>query len=272
MSKKVLWVFYDTLSKTQSNPIPTEDAQMSILKMRPQQIERFLIWTAGWESWKHLKEYLESNQKNFVSTFTIPIPKTRFETATAVIKEIIGNIQPVKSQTNSTRKEVTRSYSNIHLNDDTFSQIDKQEPTFGITDFNGNEASYDNIQKSTLDFSKINNRFQRRRQKELKIEVLLINTKGKTFRSRSKNISLSGSFLEDTIPFDYYGTKFDVVIVNTQSEDQSKSRIKLSGTIKDNNSALTHRLHFCDMTANQKETLKSLLEDYLETQKKHKAS
>lgn len=272
MSKKVLWVFYDTLSKTQSNPIPTEDAQMSILKMRPQQVERFLIWTAGWESWMHLKQYLESNQKNFISTFTIPIPKTRFETATAVIKEIIGNIQPVKSQTNSTRKEVTRSYSNIHLNDDTFSHVSEHEPSLGITDFDGNEASYDNIQKSTLDFSKINKRFRRRRQKELKIEVLLISTKGKSFRSRSKNISLSGSLLEDTIPFDYYGTKFDVVIVNTQSDDQTKSRIQLSGIIKGNNGTLTHRLHFCDMTAIQKKSLKSLLEEYLEIQKKHKAS
>lgn len=295
MSKKVLWVFYDSLSKTQSNPISTEDAQMSILKMRPQQIERFLIWTAGWDNWKFLKSYLESNQKNFVCTFTVPLPKTRLETVTAVIKEILENIQPTKSQATNphttdsrtppqenpnknkpqsgdSKKEITRSYSNIHLNDDTFSDLSASGPSVGIADFDGNEATYNNIEKSNLDFSIINKKFRKRKQTELKIEILLISTKGKDFRSRARNISLSGSLLEDTIPFDYYGNKFDVVVINPQSDNPAKSRIKLRGTILDNNGGLTHRLHFCDMSALQKKIFRIMLEDYVALQKTHKAS
>lgn len=299
-NKKIIWVFYDTLSKTQSNPISTEDAQMSIFKMRPQQIERFLIWTTTWDSWKQLKSYLESDQKNFVSTHTIPIPRTREETTTALMKELTKTMQMSVSKTGTTasskdslnldpklsivktkiksddspKKENTRSYSNIQLSEETFSKSQKSEFSQDYKNFDGNEATYSNIEKPTLDFSKLKRKVPSTRatQHELKIEVVLISPKGKSFRSRSKNISLSGSLLEDTVPFDYYGIKFDVIIINTQSLDPTKNRIKLLASIVENNGGLTHRIHFCNMTGIQKKSLKSLLEDYLNSQKKYIAS
>ena len=273
MAEKTFWVFYDSLSKTQSNPIATYEAQTSILKMGPQQIERFFIWTTGWNSWQQLKTYLESDQKNFVSTFTVPLSKATEATEVtvkAVIKEVLENTQTQTSYKN--KKEDTKSFSSIHLEEETISRIVKQEENAQAKKFDGDEINWSNIQKPTLDFSRIVKKSMNGRESrlELKIEILLISPKGKTFRTRSKNISLSGSLLEDTIPFDYYGTTFDVVVINMHTQDLQNSRVKLSASAVGNNGGLTQRIHYSNVSENQKKALKMLLEDYLNHHKKSK--
>lgn len=272
MTAKVLWVFYDSLSKIQSNPVSTEEAQTSILKMGPQQTERFYIWATGWNNWQQLKAYLESDQKNFVSTFTVSAStankQTTEETITATIKEILEK----------TNGENTISFSSIRLKEDTISRILKEEnekeKDKHTKNFDGDEITWSNIQKPTLDFSKITSKSMGKREArhELKIEVLLISSKGKTFRSRSKNISLSGSLLEDTIPFDYYDTSFDVVIINSKTKDPMKARVKLTAVAVRSNGGLTQRIHYQNPTEAEKKSLKTLLEDYLSLQKKTKAA
>ena len=100
---------------------------------------------------------------------------------------------------------------------------------------------------------------------ELKIEILLISVKGKTFRSHSKNISLSGSMLEDNVPFDYYGTPFDVVVVNRHADQPVNSRVQMKAqTIGD---GLTSRIQFLNVNAEQKKRLTNMLNEYIEKQK-----
>lgn len=268
MSSKVYWVFYDSLSKFQSNPVSTEEAQIMIFKMRPPQMARFYVWTTGWQSWQPLRSYLESDQKNFVSTFTVPVPAPiGEETIKATVKDVLENTQ---TKTNfKISKDETKSFSSIRLDEETVSRIIRQENVDKHSSFNGEEITWSNIQKPNLDFSHLqqNKQMSRREPRhELKIEVLLISSKGKTFRSRSKNISLSGSLLEDTIPFDYYDIAFDVIVINNHTKDPSKSRVKMQArTVGD---GLTQRIHYQDPTEQQKKSLQSLLEDYLEVQKR----
>ncbi|MBY0553151.1 hypothetical protein K2P97_01395 [bacterium] len=265
MSNKVTWIFYDTFAKTQSNPFSQEDAQTAILKMRPQDVARFLIWSAGWASWQPLKTYLESDQKNFVSTFTVPIPMTGEQTVKATIKEVLEN-----TQTQYRTKEDTKSYSSIKLTEETVSRIVKQDKQPEGKSFDGDDITWSGIEKPNLDFSKISQAMHRRETRhELKIEILLISPKGKSFRSRSKNISLSGSLLEDTIPFDYYDTPFDVVVINNHTKDPQKSRVKLQATTVGGN-GLTQRIHYHNPTDLQKKALQILLEDYIALQNKSK--
>lgn len=282
MANNAFWVFYDSFAKIQSNFMSTDDAQTSILKMRPQDVERFLIWTEGWQNWQPLKTYLESDQKNFVSTFTVPAaaPKTELETVKAAIKDIIEKTQTsFKHRKEKNEDTNTKSYSNIHLEEETISRIVKEEQEQQLQaqikekSFDGDEITWSNIQKPNLDFSKISKKPMSKREirHELKIEVLLISSKGKTFRSRSKNISLSGSLLEDTIPFDYYGATFDAIIINNQTKDPLKARVKLTAnTVGD--SGLSQRIHYTNVTDQQKKALQLLLEDYMELQKAAKAS
>ncbi len=277
----VYWVFYDSFAKIQSNPFTTAEAQTSILKMRPQDVERFLIWTSGWQNWQQLRTYLESDQKNFVSTFTVPVSKTDEQTAREVLETtqtqtayVIDNTKiPAKSK--SHKKEDTQSFSSIHLKEESISRIIKQDQLEQAKEssFDGDEITWSNIKKPDLDFSKISKTPMSKREirHELKIEILLISQKGKTFRSRSKNISLSGSLLEDTIPFDYYDSTIDVVVINTQTKDPQKARVKLQANVISASGGLSQRIHYCNLSDLQKKSLQVLLEEYIDLKKIAKA-
>jgi hypothetical protein len=266
MVKKVYWIFYDSISKTQSNPLLTEDAQTAILKMRPQDMARYLVWTDGWENWQALKVYLESDQKNFVSTFTVPIPMSQEETVKATVKDVLEN-----TQTQFRSKEDSHSFSSIKLTEETISRIVRLEKQPETKSFDIDEIRWSDTKKPDLDFSKISEKTKflgkRETRHELKIEVVLISPKGKTFRSRSKNISLSGSLLEDTIPFDYYDAPFDLVVINNNTKDPHKSRVKLTGKTV-GGTGLTQRIQYHNPTEQQKNALQILLEDYVSLQKK----
>jgi len=279
MAEKVLWVFYDSLFKTQSNPISTAEAQTAILKMGPQQAEKFLIWTTGWDNWQQLKSYLESDQKIFVSTFTTPSEKTdsaSLDTIKAALKDILEKTQTQTAYKNkkAEKKEDTKSYSSIHLKEENISQIVNKEKIEDAKNFDGDEVNWFNIQKPTMDFSKVGKKSMHSRETrhELKIEVLLISPKGKTFRSSSKNISLTGSLLDDTIPFDYYDTVFDVVIINGTTKNPSRARVKLTAMAVRSTGGLTQRIRYHNLTSAEKQSLKNLLEDYLDMKKKSKAA
>lgn len=265
MSNNIKWIFYDSYSKTQSNPISTEEAQMAIFKMRPKDAERFYLWTQGWQEWHSLTAYLQSGQNFFVSSFTIP--KTNDDTLKATIRDVLESAPTTNKLLHD---EFTKSFSAINLNE-TMSGIAEKE--VGIDQFDGEDITWSGVEKPKLDLNKFNkkkNLDNRETRHELKIEVILISPKGRSFRSKSKNISLSGTLLEDNIPFDYYGSVFDVVIVNQQTKDPSYSRVSLKGkTVGD---GLTQRLCYMEMTSAQKTNLQKLLQDYIQAQKNQKKS
>ena len=71
--------------------------------------------------------------------------------------------------------------------------------------------------------------------------------------------------LEDNIPFDYYGTVFDVVVVSRHADNPMNSRVQLKS--KTSGEGLTNRLKFENITVEQKKRLTALLNEYIEKQK-----
>lgn len=287
MADKKLWVFYDSIAKIQSNPLSRDEAQSTILKIRPQSIDRFYVWTQGWQNWQPLKSYLESDQKVFVSTFTIS--RSNDEKKRALAKEIFeqtstytqtatsiphGDNGPVSEHTQTHTGTNTKSYSQIMLTEETISRFLKieQHEEF-IKQFDADELTFSNIQKPSIDFSKILNKAldTRSPRHELKIEVLLISPRGKTFRTHSRNISLSGCLLEDTMPFEFYDNVFDIVVMSTINKDPKKARVKLQGKAVVSSGTRSQRLQYHNQTTDQKNNLQGLLEDYIEATKNPKA-
>ena len=199
MSDKNFWVFYDSFAKIQSNFMATSDAQASVLKMRPQDVERFLIWTAGWQNWQPLKSYLESDQKNFVSTFTVSAKNGKTEaTVKAMIRDVLENTQAsdhtktnahtqasFRVKKNNKEETITRSYSSIRLEEETISRIVRQEKAEleisapEVKSFDVDEITWSKQEKPKLDFSKITQKTMSKRDLRhvLKIELLLIHPK-----------------------------------------------------------------------------------------------
>lgn len=260
MSKTLMWVLYDTLSKAQSNPVSTEEAQMAIFKMRPRDIERFYLWTQGWQEWQSLQFYLATDQKNFVSAFT----NQNDDTIKAHIRDVL---EMTPRNNKKLFEENTASFSSIHLEEDTLTDAGGR---LGQQQYDGNDISWENLEKPVIDFSKLKKKRsaeKRETRHELKIEIILISVKGKSFRSKSKNISLSGSLLEDNIPFDYYESVFDMVIVNQSARDPKISRISLKG--KTVGEGLTQRLQYTGLTNEKRQELQIFLEEYIYLQKNY---
>ena len=279
-----LWVFYDSIAKIQSNRLTRDEAQSTILKIRPQTIDRYFIWTQGWENWQPLRSYLESDQKVFVSTFTVS--HSNEETAKAVAKEIFeqtityahtktsfrhhdnvneppASDQDTKSVTNTA---YNRIYSKINLNDEPSINFNRSgDPNNDYTtQFEIEHIDLKNIKKPSFDFSKITKRMDQREPRlELKIEVLLISPRG-------KNISLTGALLEDCMPFDFYEVVFDVVVISHITG--KGARVKLQGRSIVAGGNYTQRLQFINPTADQKKDLQNLLKDYVDATKALKSA
>lgn len=270
MAEKVLWFFYDSNSKSQSTALSTTDAQLAILKMTPQILDRLFIWTDGWKNWQQLKSYLQSEQKNFSSPYVSAVSTNGSDTT---MTGVSGNDEETKSQIQHSPPppENTASYSSIRLSEDTISRIINEDPGVGIHDFDGDEVTWSNVQKPDLDFSRFTKKSMGKRETrhELKIEILLLSKKNQSFRSHSQNISLSGVLLADTIPFDFYDTDFEAVVINTSTQDPRKSRVKLKAKVVGSTSGLTQRLMFQNPTESQLQDLKCLLEDYQKNKNKN---
>lgn len=261
MTSSIKWIFYDSMSKTQSNPLGSDEAQMAIFKMKPKDWSRFFIWTQSWSNWQPLEQFLKSEQKIFI---------THFATATyseeTIKHHLERDVMEMNAVDTKTQKEITKSFSGVSIDEET---PNSSEPLLGKSSFNGDEMTWSGLEKPEINFKRLTEKmsFSRRSPRhELKIEVLLISPKGKTFRSTSSNISLSGSLLEDNIPFDYYGTIFDVVIVNRTAKHPVNARVTLKAkTVGD---GLTQRISFHDISTNQKKMLHGLLQDYLDEQQR----
>jgi len=274
------WIFYESISKTQSNPVSTQDAQLAILKMSEKDTERYFIWTTGWESWQPLKAYLSSNQKIFFSSLKAAIANNVPEetiTAYKTVKRSEREVLEMKPADHDIAEEITKSNFNASFNSSItktsrYSRISLKEEAIDQSEENANFASkfdadeldIDANQKPKINFSSLKDKSLKHRsdRHELKIEVLLITSAGKTFRSRSQNISLSGSLLEDNIPFDYTERMFDVVVIDSQQVDPKLQRVSLKA--KTIGKGVTRRIHFLNATLTTKNALQNLLENYLQ--------
>lgn len=103
------------------------------------------------------------------------------------------------------------------------------------------------------------------------IEIILITKKGKTFRSQSDNISISGVKLKDSIPQEFLFADFSVIIANKLEKDPKKARIhfnsKCVGDVSD-----PKRLVFLNPDQKSQRVLEEMINSYIQqVQKKEKA-
>lgn len=235
----------DSLTKIQSQPLSLDKLQSTIQKMTEKDMTRYYIWTEGWQNWQSLQEFLSSDNRKII----FPRGHNR------------------EQQEETKEKSITKSMTNISTEPET-------QASFKVVDQEFDGSLLENLPlKNTavvdLNFKKLVQHYNRRAERhEFKIEVLLINQKGKSFRSYSKNISLTGTLLEDHVPFDFYGNIFDLVVVHKKSSDPLISRVQLKAeTVGD---GITQRIRFVQQSDDQMSKLTVLLNNYVQQQPKLK--
>lgn len=247
-----VWIIYDSELKTQTKPMSVVQTQVTLLSLEPIP-GRYFLWTPGWEEWICVAEFLDSDQTYFAvqqppqpkdlqsDTITSSIQRTSKE---SIYTHVVVGVQPLRS---------------VEIGG------------YHVKDFNGDELDLKNLNKSQKkkkkslpaeDLQETSDPDRRRDTRHnFKIEVVLV-SKVRSFRTYSKNISISGTLLEHEVPKDFLNTPFDLIIVNPFEPNPGKSRLlfraNIVGDVED-----PRRLMFIEQDTAMTSQLSALLAAYV---------
>ena len=102
---QVKWCFYDPETKTKTADLATDEAQMTILKMRPKDINSFYFSRSDETSWKPLKLLMTSSASPFAGLAMLTsMSKTNTQGSNPALK--------MKAVDQNTQDEIERTYTN----------------------------------------------------------------------------------------------------------------------------------------------------------------
>ncbi|MNJ93317.1 hypothetical protein D3C87_109960 [compost metagenome] len=264
-----VWLFYDAERKKQTKPLSVVQAQVVLLSLRNKDLSKYFVWTPGFSEWVSVQDFLESDQKYFAQAQP-PRPA-----APVPAQETDPDYDPDRTVTHIESTPLTSGgddspYTEVVVGD---TPLKASDYGYYFEDFNGADLDLSKIRKIKPDSTKKKaqpapkpaeaSSSDRRRdtRHNLKIEVVLV-SKTRSFRTYSKNISLSGTLLEDEIPKEYLNRPFDLIIVNPFEPDPRKARLlfraKIVGDMED-----PRRLMFIEQDVHMTLRLDALLKAYV---------
>lgn len=258
--KQDIWVLYDPHNKSQTEKMPTEDMQFSLLKLKTRHINQYLIWKNEWPKWKKLNEFLDSDDSPFMSTFLL---KGNDKDVNTEAKSPL-NMKPADAET---AQLIRDSFSSVQLEDIGLDKIlAHNRVSFNAEEFAENAPLDVKPQLNFKNLVKGNNQTQQADQNKNKIELLLIHPKGTLFRTSAHDISLSGTFTEKIVPDEFHHSVFDLVIVNNLIKDDQLKRLTLKAKVLITDTSIF--LQYVEMTEAQKNSLRAALDYYVRSMKK----
>ena len=277
-----IWLFYDAEKKVQSKPMSVVQAQVFLLSLRKSDFLKFFLWTPGWAEWICIRDFIKSDQTYFVlGKPPKPDEKINDPVPAHPGKSHKKPVEPNEFDDDKTQTAILSAPETVSGVDSPYTQVvtgqkPLQQSDFGYyhQDFNGDDLDLSQIRKIKGEarkkplqekpaLAKASSGSDRRRDERhnFKIEVVLV-SKYKSFRTYSRDISLSGTQLEDEIPKDFLNFPFDLIIVNPYEKDPTKSRLlfraKIVGDMTD-----PRRLMFIEQDVEMTLKLDALLKAYV---------
>lgn len=253
-----LWVLFDSAKNKKTKPLSVVQAQMMILTFKSRDMGSYHIWTPGWNEWLPLTEYLQSEQKHFVKAQP-PEPVRKPREPSRMLKSVATSL-----------KDPEKTSSSILRYTEMAPEDAAQNVDYGYfyNEFNGDDLSLSGIPEehgvkirlSQSDLASLKDRRANPRH-DFKIEAVLVTKRGTSFRSYSRNISMTGTLLEDEVPKDFFNKPFELILINKFEKDSSENRVHLTGRIIGDLSN-PKRLVFLGHTEELSLKLKKLIDDY----------
>jgi hypothetical protein len=271
-----IWLFYEAEKKEQSKPMSVVQAQVFLLSLKKNDHLKYFIWTPGWPDWTCVKDFLKSGQNYFVMTKP-PQPGGKSETTEKVSSGEDSTVVIEAEEVEKTNTGTLVTMSGLFTKVRDGKPVKNSNPVdYGYYhhDFNGDDLDISKINKVAApekmkvyeETDSRNEDSDRRKdtRHEFKIEIILV-SKTKSFRTFSRDISISGTQLEKEIPRDFLNVPFDLIIVNPYEKDTARGRLlfraKIVGDMTD-----PRRLMFIEQDEGMTAKLDTLLRSYLKAQ------
>lgn len=259
-----VWVFYDTVKNKKTKPLNLIQAQATLLTFNPKSYKKILIWTPGWPKWIPLDRFLESRQTYFMMTPETSRVTTQVEDKTIRVEHFNEDHTYSVSEDSGVHTRTEIQYTKIMNDEAPEAAPDNSGSEYYRPDFRADQINI-NV-KPNLSFAAAPRKAEndeRRKDPRMnyKIEVTLVSQKGKTFKSFSDNISMSGILLQEAIPSDFLKSSFNLILVNRFESNAKKARIyvdgRVIGDLRD-----PRRLTFLNLDPTTKQKLEEMLQSY----------
>lgn len=274
-SEGKIWVIFDTATEKKTKPMSLVQAQMMILTFKVRSLHQYHIWTPGWSEWIPLAKFLTSNQKYFVQAQP---PEPLIQREKQKVSEVTINISNMPSENAKDMQDDSAKTNPFYTNVVAPEDIRKVEYGYYYNEVHGDDLTLSGLpEKPSVEIvvsrSGLGSPKDRRMspRHDFKIEAVLLTKKGASFRTYSKNISLTGTLLEDEIPKDFIHRQFEMILVNKFEKDPRKSRVHLTGKII-GDIADPRRLIFLEQDDDTAKKLGKLINDYMNQQARVKKS
>lgn len=278
-----IWIIFDAAEKRQTKPMSTLQTQMTLLNLKSKDMARFFLWTPGWTEWVPLAKFMESDQTYFViapapAPAGMPKPPTLDDEKTVRAGGTFNDDDTVTHVFDSTPQMPPDGDDGYTTIVDVASTAAPGKPDYGYYADDFSAEKIDTDAKHSVQFNLPQNkkpapspsdrRIEERHQ--FKIEVILVNKHGRTFRTYSQNISLGGTLLEEDLPKEFINSRFDLILVNKFERNPAKGRLHFQGRVVGDYQN-PRRLMFLDTDDHTRQRLQEMLQSYIDQQKKMKA-
>ncbi len=227
------WLFVDSKTRVVSRRLSQAAAEEFIKNLRNVNIDHWWAWNPFFRDWIPLKNIIDIRADHVRMLIQLP--------ATGQVAE--DNEKTVAQTTDHTN--VPEEYSEV-------AGFLSEENADGLRDFHGDELTFSKIpQPPSLGLGSDRRRANR---VEKKIEVLVA-AGGKSFRTHTVNISMTGVMLEKAIPPELQGGPFEIVFIlqKNGTRRQLAFQGKVVGDLKDR-----RRLVFGDLSSGSERLLEEL--------------
>lgn len=124
MSAQLTWCFYDPETKTKTEDLATDAAQMTLLKMRPKDINRFYFSNSNDTAWKPLKLLMTSSASPFAGLALLTSMGAEKAAQPAVNSKL--KMQPVDK---GMQDEIERTFTNSCIDNNKTLAVSFKKPT-----------------------------------------------------------------------------------------------------------------------------------------------
>ncbi len=228
------WLFVDSKTRVVSRRLSQRGAEDFIKNLRNVNIDHWWAWNPCFRDWIPLKNIVDLREGRIRMLIQLPEPGV-------APQEVDDAIDVEKTEHTNLPEE----YSEVR---DFLREGDADD----VKDFHGDDISFSRVPKPpSLGLESDRRQAQR---VEKRVEVLIAG-RGKSFRTHTVNISMTGVMLDKALPFDLQSGPFEIVFVLQENgvKKQLAFHGKVSGDLKDR-----RRLVFGDLNPSNQKMLEAL--------------